>query len=345
MNYIFCSSDNHQPSSPPGIIMLTHTSSTKLPKKTTNKSGHKAKLGTGPVPTGDTGQPASSLYYCGLPLNPCRCGGCPTKFCGPTDGCPCSDCVAILGWKVNSSGDLAKPGGALGDGGDTTMPPENLFYCGKWKMQCRCGTCDGQCGPLSGCPCHSCIGLVGLRVNRDGALCRKGVGQGVGVVGMKWCDLYYCGKRKMECRCGGECGERCGGIGQGGSGCPCASCLDLVTHPGGVTKGKFFEEEEAMASTSTEFANKLNISECEGANEVTTTTTSELPTAPEEGGEEEGGAAGGVGEECVICLERKKQYLLLPCGHYSYCAKCVGTVKVCAICRSQITTKVKVYET
>lgn len=30
--------------------------------------------------------------------------------------------------------------------------------------QCRCGACDGVCGPSSGCPCDACVELSGLRV-------------------------------------------------------------------------------------------------------------------------------------------------------------------------------------
>ena len=32
---------------------------------------------------------------------------------------------------------------------------------------CRCGKCDGQCGPSNGCPCNACVELVGYVV-KDG---------------------------------------------------------------------------------------------------------------------------------------------------------------------------------
>ncbi|XP_035711310.1 uncharacterized protein LOC118436804 [Folsomia candida] len=202
--------------------MWTKGSKSSLPKKTVNLAGYDAKLGTGSSPSsgGDTGLSPASIYYCGRTFSDkksCRCWNCPFPFvCGPKSGCPCAECVELLGFRVNSAGDLAKPGGSLGDGGDTAMTPQNLFYCGKWKMACRCGTCDGQCGPLSGCPCHACVELVGFRVNRDGVLCRK---EG---------EMWYCGKkRKGKCECGVDCGEKCGGSGPRGSGCPCEACTNI----------------------------------------------------------------------------------------------------------------------
>ncbi|XP_035700921.1 keratin-associated protein 5-4-like isoform X1 [Folsomia candida] len=204
------------------FTMWTKGSKSSLPKKTVNLAGYDAKLGTGSSSTsgGDTGLPPASIYYCARTFpdkKSCRCWNCPFPFvCGPKSGCPCAECADLLGFRVNSAGDLAKPGGSLGDGGDTAMTPQNLFYCGKWKMACRCGTCDGQCGPLSGCPCHACVELVGFRVNRDGVLCRK---EG---------EVWYCGKkRKGNCECGGDCGEKCGGSGPRGSGCPCEACSNI----------------------------------------------------------------------------------------------------------------------
>ncbi len=30
-------------------------------------------------------------------------------------------------------------------GGDCHIPADNIYYCGRWMYQCRCGSCDGQC--------------------------------------------------------------------------------------------------------------------------------------------------------------------------------------------------------
>jgi hypothetical protein len=45
----------------------------------------------------------------------------------------------------------------MGSGGDTGLPPNQVYYCGRKMGQCRCGRCQtGICGPSSGCPCDSC---------------------------------------------------------------------------------------------------------------------------------------------------------------------------------------------
>jgi hypothetical protein len=46
------------------------------------------------------------------------------------------------------------------NGGDVNKPPEQIYYCGRKLGQCRCGTCDGRCGPTNGCPCNSCKQLT-----------------------------------------------------------------------------------------------------------------------------------------------------------------------------------------
>ena len=35
----------------------------------------------------------------------------------------------------------------------------NVWYCGRLKNECRCGSCDGKCGPSNGCPCNACSDL------------------------------------------------------------------------------------------------------------------------------------------------------------------------------------------
>lgn len=45
-------------------------------------------------------------------------------------------------------------------GGDLNKPATEIYYCGRKLGQCRCGECDGRCGPSDGCPCHSCKRLT-----------------------------------------------------------------------------------------------------------------------------------------------------------------------------------------
>lgn len=51
----------------------------------------------------------------------------------------------------NSDGDTVHFGRRNGTG---------HIYCGKEKDQCKCGSCDGRCGPTNGCPCDSCEQLI-----------------------------------------------------------------------------------------------------------------------------------------------------------------------------------------
>lgn len=47
-------------------------------------------------------------------------------------------------------------------------------------------------------------------------------------------------------------------------------------------------------------------------------------------------------DECVVCLENKKQFIAIACGHYSYCEVCQSELTDCAICRKP-TKFIKVY--
>ena len=60
----------------------------------------------------------------------------------------------------NSDGVKVQRGGPRGTGGDTGLPPASVYYCGRRMNQCRCGSCDGVCGPNNGCPCNSCLALL-----------------------------------------------------------------------------------------------------------------------------------------------------------------------------------------
>jgi hypothetical protein len=114
------------------------------------KGSSKSRLG------GDTGLRPSKLYYCGRQMNQCRCGGC-DGICGPTAGCPCNACLDLI---RNRDKVAVKKGLGPGIGGDTGLHSTQLYYCGRRMNQCRCGRCDGVCGPNNGCPCNACLDLV-----------------------------------------------------------------------------------------------------------------------------------------------------------------------------------------
>ena len=46
--------------------------------------------------------------------------------------------------------------------------------------------------------------------------------------------------------------------------------------------------------------------------------------------------------ECVICLERVRNKLTMPCMHYSMCGRCSGQIRICPICRVSITESITV---
>jgi Zinc finger, C3HC4 type (RING finger) len=47
---------------------------------------------------------------------------------------------------------------------------------------------------------------------------------------------------------------------------------------------------------------------------------------------------------CVICLVRRSEYALIPCGHMNYCVECCKNLKNCAVCRTDTNNFLKVFE-
>ena len=168
--------------------------------------------------------------------NQCKCGTCDGR-CGPTNGCPCNECLQLLidGRTVfmNRIGDISvRCSRKDGPTGPIILPTSEIWYCGNRKNQCKCGTCDGQCGPTNGCPCDDCFQLLldsqAVMINRSGDAAIQGGRKGGtgGWTGLQSSQLRYCGKRKNQCLCG-RCDGRCGP----NNGCPCGDCLVLVGNP------------------------------------------------------------------------------------------------------------------
>ena len=85
------------------------------------------------------------------------------------------------------------------DGAETKFSCKaKKWYCGQRYAEagkCKCGGCDGVCGPTNGCPCDHCAEI----------------------------ELKYCGKEfctRGQCYCG-SCDGRCGPT----NGCPCPDCI------------------------------------------------------------------------------------------------------------------------
>ena len=185
---------------------------------------------------GWTGLSAHRLWYCGKGKNQCRCGWC-DGVCGPSNGCPCDSCLQLLvdgvAVSINDSSDIVVKGSRKGgNAGWIGLPPSEVWYCGRRKNQCKCGRCDGQCGPTNGCPCDDCFQLLVsagvVALNRSGDPAIKGVSteRDAGWTGLPTSEVWYCGRRKNQCKCG-RCDGRCGPT----NGCPCDDCAALLPPP------------------------------------------------------------------------------------------------------------------
>lgn len=74
---------------------------------------------------------------------------------------------------LNRNGDATKHGDG-NSGGFTGFSSDKIWYCGKKKNQCKCGGCDGVCGPDNGCPCQDCYALIKVFVFcSTSSLCMK----------------------------------------------------------------------------------------------------------------------------------------------------------------------------
>ncbi|KAG4068933.1 hypothetical protein HA402_005081 [Bradysia odoriphaga] len=164
----------------------------------------------------------TDLYYCGRTKNQCYCGLC-DGVCGP-NGCPCFDCLELVGLKVNRLGHFSKRGFVGIVAIHLGKPSSELFYCGRVKETLVCKICVGVCDPTNGCPCVDCFKLSEFKINRVGDVCHKGNSMiNGGHTGTPCKDLFYCNKAKMQCHCG-NCNGNCGPT----NGCPCFDCLELV---------------------------------------------------------------------------------------------------------------------
>ena len=48
--------------------------------------------------------------------------------------------------------------------------------------------------------------------------------------------------------------------------------------------------------------------------------------------------------ECVICMDGKKEYLCIPCGHLCLCGTCKDGIKQCPMCRADNVTVIKLFK-
>ena len=321
-----------------------------------NSDGVEIQLG-GPRGTGgDTGLPPSQVYYCGRLMNQCRCGSCDGR-CGPSNGCPCNSCRAFLlgqqqqqrqqpqsartgtGTRLrNSDGVEIQLGGPRGSGGDTGLPPSQVYYCGRLMNQCRCGSCDGRCGPSNGCPCNSCRAFLlgqqqqqrqqpqsartgtGTRLrNSDGVEIQLGGPRGTGGdTGLPPSQVYYCGRLMNQCRCG-SCDGRCGPS----NGCPCNSCRAFLL---GQQQQQRQQQQQQKTPSIDSLASPVAVPPIPSS--ASKTPSSETP-------------------DCIICFERHKNATFIHgrTGHTCCCIECAEDILrrrlPCPICRQPISTVIE----
>ena len=53
--------------------------------------------------------------------------------------------------------------------------------------------------------------------------------------------------------------------------------------------------------------------------------------------------ADGFHKLCVVCLDQPADHVLLPCGHVCVCKGCAALVKICPMCRADVSERKRVY--
>lgn len=48
-------------------------------------------------------------------------------------------------------------------------------------------------------------------------------------------------------------------------------------------------------------------------------------------------------EVCIICLDANREVAYLPCGHFTCCIACGGSMETCPVCRRDVDRTVRIY--
>jgi len=75
-----------------------------------------------------------------------------------------------------------------------------------------------------------------------------------------------------------------------------------------------------------------------------TSTPATEPSAPRVSIENEDNEI-EIENECVVCLDKQSDAVFLPCGHVCCCFECSAALKLCPMCRTGITQKIRIYRT
>lgn len=54
-------------------------------------------------------------------------------------------------------------------------------------------------------------------------------------------------------------------------------------------------------------------------------------------------AATGAKMECLVCMDKERNTVILPCSHYAVCGECLVQCRNCPVCRGPMGGSIKVY--
>ena len=206
---------------------------------------------------------------------------------------------------------------------------EGLIYCGRKYVlnnMCKCGTCDGTCGLINGCPCPICDLVLGYNIYINNNMicgnCKNAILIKTTLVELKKINSIY------------------------ETGFSCNNCnlyyKDLFSHVYHCFKCNFNVCQRCTYNTIKgkkllfPFLPRISIANQEE-------NKNEKKEFKDENNERKTKETDNNNIICSICLDNTKCMLFLPCKHVSCCEQCAQNVNSCPLCRNPIQSKVKIY--
>ena len=205
---------------------------------------------------------------------------------------------------------------------------EGILYCGERYTlpgNCKCGNCDGTCGPTNGCPCPICDLILGYNIyinnNMTCGRCKNALLIKTTLIELQkinnkyesgfscnhcqsnykdiFCHIYHCFK------CDSNICQKC----------TYNSIKNLILLYPSLPKINIINSEENKNEKKGEHK--------ENNEEIDEEKDDNL--------------------KCSICLDNNKCMLFLPCKHVSCCEKCAENLNNCPLCRALIQSIEDVY--
>ncbi|KAG4083208.1 hypothetical protein H8356DRAFT_1750396 [Neocallimastix lanati (nom. inval.)] len=209
---------------------------------------------------------------------------------------------------------------------------DGVLYCGNRYTtcgKCICGTCDGRCGPTNGCPCPKCDIILGYNIYLQKSL-----------------TCIRCGNGKILTKyiLKGIQSENKGYL----SGFICNICRNLYINGYNIS----YHCNKCSYDVCSKCAlGNININNLKLPNLPLlpsferNSTEKNLNKISDFNKEEKIRETEKTNDEmiCVICYERSKCYLFLPCKHIACCENCGKMVNKCPLCRERIDSSFKVF--